>query len=223
MDDVTHWDSVHKKIHTDYIRHSHYAEEKEKLFPRGSNVCELGGGTGNDAMYFLSKGHSVVLLDISEFALTKARESASRLGFSSKLVTKQIHFGLHKIPLKDNSIDVAYSRIALHYFESKHTAVIFDDIYRFLKPGGQAFLTFKSPEDREELLMLKTRSVEFEPGVYIDNGNLKSRFTKEQLEAILAQANIKDSEVTPIKEPLFTNDAEQHYLLQNEVKFKKSL
>ncbi len=55
---------------------SNYAMDKEKLFPRNSIVCDLGGGDGIDSLYFIEKGHKVYLYDISDLALKLAVERA---------------------------------------------------------------------------------------------------------------------------------------------------
>ena len=79
INDAERWDTIHQKTHKQDNFPSSYAKEKEKLFPRSSLIIELGGGTGEDAIYFLKQGHSVVILDISEFALRVAEEKAKRL------------------------------------------------------------------------------------------------------------------------------------------------
>ncbi len=218
VDDVTRWNTVHRKIHTDQEGHSVYAEEKEKLFPRGSIVCELGGGTGADAVHFLNLGHSVIVLDISDFALEITRNKAKALGKADKLVTKHMDFGLHELPLKDNSIDVAYSRLSLHYFGRTKTAELFSDIYRFLKPGGRAYLTFKSPDDEKEMERLELLGTVYEDNVFIENGQLRSRFTVEQLKSIITSAGITNFQVNPYREMLGVEGTANHQIiLQNEV------
>ena len=222
IDDATRWDLVHKKIYQEGEWHSKYAEEKEKLFPRGSMVVDLGGGTGADAMYFLQSGHSVVILDISEFAIKVAQEKAKKLNFSEKLVVRTVDFGLHALPLKDASIDVVYSRISLNYFPADQTTVIFKAIYRILKPGGKAYLTLKSPDDEVEMEYLSKSAVEYEPNVYIENGQLRSRFTSQQLEGMLREAGIGNFQVNPYREPLAPKEGGHHpVLLVNEVVFTK--
>lgn len=220
--DSKRWDSIHKKLHKEDDRHSRFAEEKEKLFPRGSIVCDLGGGTGNDCLYFLRNGHSVILLDLSSFALDVAKKRAHQEGLDSNLITNQIDFGLHTLPLKDNSVDVCYSRISLNYFGNRHTARILKDIYRSLKPGGQAFLTFKSPADEKEMTRLWRNAVEYEPGVYIEAGQLRSRFTIEQLTKIAQSAGISNVQVRHYEEHLGTHASGQNQILyQNEMTFTK--
>ncbi|KKQ74963.1 MAG: hypothetical protein US95_C0013G0013 [Candidatus Woesebacteria bacterium GW2011_GWB1_38_5] len=67
--DSLRWDEIHKKIPPDLERHSQYAEKREVLFPRESKICDMAGGLGYDAMYFIGKGHNVIILDISDYAL----------------------------------------------------------------------------------------------------------------------------------------------------------
>jgi ubiquinone/menaquinone biosynthesis C-methylase UbiE len=222
--DETHWDEVHKRLLEEKADegHSHYAEEKENLFPRNSLVAELGGGTGADAVYFLKKGHSVILLDISSFALTVAKKRAGDVGLSEKLVTRQMDFGMHDFPLKDESVDIAYSRISLNYFGEQHTAKVFKDVYRILRKGGAAYITLKSPDDEEEMEFLKDNAVLYEPEVYIQGNQLRSRFSADHLTKILHGAGIMNASVSPYEEELSEHKEGHHpVLFTNEVSFTK--
>lgn len=219
--DEVRWDEYHKKTHNPEEPHSLYAEEKEKLFPRGCLVVELGGGTGSDALYFLKQGHSVVILDISEFALKTATERAAKENLGQRLATRQVDFGLHQLPIKNSSVDVVYSRISLHYFGTKHTTKLFGDVYHILKPSGTAYLTFKSSEDVAELDYLRNVGVEYEENVYIENGQLRSRFSTDQLKNMLTSAKIPGFEVNSKKETLRDYTGYESTLLVNEVIIKK--
>ncbi len=221
MRDSDRWDIVHERLLKEDEPHSQYAEEVVHEFPENSIIAELGGGTGNDAIYFLSKGHSVVLLDISAFALKKAEERAKKHGFDAKLITKQCDFGLEKLPLKDNSIDIAYSRISLNYFGAERTSIIIHDIWRVLKPGGKAFLTFKSSKDEVEMEILEETATIYEPGVYIQGGQLRSRFNKGQLEGILQTARIKNYNVESYQEELPEIKGTKPILYVNNVTYTK--
>lgn len=224
IDDAKHWDLIHQKIHQQQVWHSTYAEEKEKLFPRGALVVDLGAGTGADALYFLKKGHSVVALDISEFALKVTQEKAKEAGLLKNLVTRQMDLGLHSIPVKDASVDVVYSRISINYFGNKQTTIIFKDIYRILKPQGIAFISLKSPDDPVEMEYLEKSATLYEPNVYIEGGMLRSRFTKEQLNEILANSGIPNFEIRQHKENLNSkNDGHHPILYVNEVMFIKAI
>ena len=223
LDDATRWDIIHKKTQSDSQTASNYAEEKEALYPRAALVVELGAGTGADALYFLRRGHSVVALDISEFALKQLKDYANKENFSKKLVVRQVDFGLHDMPIKDDSVDIVYSRISLNYFDADHTTKIFKNVYRILKKGGKAYLTFKSPEDNDEMQYLKSTATVYEPNVYIDNGMLRSRFTQEQLQNMLSAAAISTFEVKKYQEDLSSRgDGHKSILYVHEVTFTKT-
>ena len=222
IDDATRWDIIHKKSHKETDTHSKYAEEKEVLFPRKSLVVELGAGRGTDAMYFLGKGHSLIALDISAFALKILQERAKKMNLEKKLVARQIDFGLQLIPVKDSSVDVVYSRISINYFGSKQTTKLFKDIYRILKPGGLAFISLKSPDDTLEMQYLERSSTLYEPNVFIEGGLLRSRFTKDQLKIMLKAAEIPEFSVESYQEDLSTKGADHNKVLfVSEVSFKK--
>lgn len=222
LDDASRWDNINKKsFHPDH-KESEYAEEKEKLFPRGSLIVEIGGGAGEDAMHFLRSGHSVIFLDISPESLRNAQEKAKAGNFLNKIVFKQIDYGLDRFPVKDSSVDVVYSRLSLHYFDSEHTMRLFTDIYRILKNGGVAYLSFKSPEDKDEIEYLENISTPYEPNVYIENGLLRSRFSAEQLNDMLTKAGITEFSVTPKTESLVGRRSDHRQTIYiNDVNIKK--
>lgn len=170
-----------------------YAAEKEQQFPNNSVVCDLGGGTGTDSLYFASKGHSVILVDIADEPLAKAKTSAKERNLSEKVKTIQCDFSLGKLPLQSESCDVVYSRLALHYFESKVLAQLFAEIYRILRPAGQTYLSLKSPDDTTEMAFLATTATEQEKGVFNEKGRIKTRYTTERLKEILADSGIPEN------------------------------
>jgi ubiquinone/menaquinone biosynthesis C-methylase UbiE len=222
MDDARRWDAIHKKIHTQDEWHSKYAEEKEKLFPRGSLVVELGTGTGADAIYFLKMGHSVVALDVSEFALKIVKEKAKVAKLSKNIVTRQVDFGIRSIPVKDSSVDIVYSRISLNYFGKNQTTKIFKDINRILKDNGTAYISLKSQDDEVEMEYLQKSASVYEPGVYIEGGMPRSRFSVKQLKKILKNAGIKEYKVKPLIEELGERKkGHRPVLFVNDIQFKK--
>ncbi len=189
MDLQNFWNKNSARI-PDEKGNSIYASEKEVLFPRTAKVCDLGGGMGTDGIYFAQKDHDVVLVDIADEPLAKAEAKAVQLGFSNRFKVLQCDFSAGKLPLEDNLFDIVYSRLALHYFESNVLSQLFAEIYRILLPGGQSYLTLKSPDDAVEMEFLATTSVEQEEGVFNEEGRIKTRYTRERLEEILSDAGI---------------------------------
>ena len=223
--DADRWDEIHKKLPSDLARHSHYAEHCEPHFPRSSSICDLAGGLGFDAMFFASKGHSVIILDISDYALNHALELAKINNTANKIVVKKVDFGLSNIPLKDSSVDIVFSRIGFNYFPSKETRALLAEAYRILKIDGKAYIAFKSPEDKADYDFLKKNAVEMEKNVFIEGEQVRSRFTKEQLEQMLSEIGISDYTVSPFIEERElgedSNKSSKSELYLNEVYFKK--
>jgi len=184
MDLQDFWNKNSARI-PDAKGHSLYAADKEATFPRNANVCDLGGETGTDSIYFAEKGHTVVLVDIADEPLTKAEVRANELGFADRLKTAQCDFSEGILPLDNESFDIVYSRLALHYFESKTLSRLFAEIYRILRPGGQTYLTLKSPDDAAEMDFLATTATEQEEGVFNEDDRIKTRYTIERLEKYL--------------------------------------
>jgi ubiquinone/menaquinone biosynthesis C-methylase UbiE len=221
------WDDIHSKLHNDILKQSSYAEISEKLFPKNSLVCDLGGGLGFDALYFIKKGHRVVVLDISNYALNHVKDLIKKEKLVKKLLIKQVDFGLGKLPLKDKTFNVVYSRIGLNYFPYRETQIMFSEIYRILKPGGTAYLILKSPDDREEMKFLTEHSVKMEDGVFIEGQQIRSRFNLNQLETMLDEISIKYFIVKAYqeKDDVLRNEnnvSKDKILYLNEVIFKKS-
>lgn len=200
---IEYWNKDHEKrmglIDKD---NSQYSIGIEREFPRASNVADLGGGTGGDAMYFLKNGHSVTVFDISPTALKYARDRAKRLGLDSNLNTKGVDLNDQTIPASDNSFNEVYGRLSTHYFTARRTGEIFREIERILEPGGNAHITLKSPSDLDEMDALRSRGVEIEPNVFLDEGITKSRFAIEQLTQILTQAGLSNFQIREVTERL---------------------
>lgn len=173
---------------------SAYAVEKEKLFPRHSIVCDLGSGSGADALYFAGHGHHVRLLDISDAALKRANTTAAKLGLLQAIEIQQCDLGSGKLSLATGVFDVVYSRLSLHYFAPATLAELFKEIHRILKPDGKAYLTLKSPDDVEGMAYLEETATKLQDGVFEDEGHLKTRFSVAQLTDILRDAGLSASD-----------------------------
>jgi ubiquinone/menaquinone biosynthesis C-methylase UbiE len=170
--------------------HSLYAVEKERMFRKNSAICDLGGGTGADSIYFAQNGHSVVLVDIADKPLAQAMIHANQQGLADRIKTVQCDFEAGKLPLENGSFDVVYSRLALHYFEPNVLSQLFAEVYRILRPGRRSYLTLKSPDDAAEMAFLARTATEQEEGVFKEDGRLKTRYATKRLEKILADASI---------------------------------
>jgi len=97
----------------------------------GSDLLELGCGTGHWTREFLSKGFHVTGLDISDEMLNIARNKEM----------KGAHFirgDAHKLPFEDGTFDIC-ATITLLEFVDKPRKVI-SEMYRVTSPGGRIIL-----------------------------------------------------------------------------------
>lgn len=173
---------------------SNYALERLNLFPEHSAIVDIGGGSGEDATLFATRGHNALVMDINDVDIEKTISRAQRFGVQDQVKTIQHDLSDGKLPLESDNYDVAYSRLTLHFFLPETLASLMREIRRVLKPGGVAYLTLKSQDDIEDLNYLKSKATEVSPGIYDMNGMTRTRFTKEQLETIILSAGIPASE-----------------------------
>ena len=89
---------------------------------------------------------------------------------------KKIEIDLEqKLPFKDNSFDIVYSHLALHYFNKKTTRRLFGEIARVLKKGG-IFATLTNTVDDPERLEFKR----IEKDYYEERGKILKRYFSPQ-------------------------------------------
>jgi ubiquinone/menaquinone biosynthesis C-methylase UbiE len=117
-----------------------FAETAIHYFPKTGKVLELGAGNGQDSFYFAKEGYDVTTSDIEtsflEMNLLKQPES-----IQEKIVLEQLDLN-NPLPFENESFDVIYAHLSLHYFDLETTKRIISEIERVLKPKGVfAFLT----------------------------------------------------------------------------------
>src|SRR5262249_52825592 len=99
---------------------------------RQKTLLDLGCGVGRLVRAGISRFGKVVGFDVSEKAITKARE------FFAAEPSAELHVGsgYDLKPLTDGSIDVALSFAAITSMPTDVAANYFRELWRVLKPGG---------------------------------------------------------------------------------------
>jgi len=119
---------------------------------RSGTIIDLGSGPGYLSIDIArrSPGLQVYGIDLSRQMVKIARRHAKGVG-NARFV-----FGnAAKLPFKDNFIDLVISTGALHHW--KMPRLVFDECYRVLKPGQEAWIydgcpeVFSTPADRRKL------------------------------------------------------------------------
>ena len=120
----------------------HYRFAKLNYLPRrvdfsgfsGKRLLDVGCGLGNDLSRFVLGGAIGVGIDISPTAIRLARQNFEQ----RKLNAEFQHMDGEEMSFEDNSFDVVYCHTVLHFTPNPDALV--REIYRVLKPGGQAIL-----------------------------------------------------------------------------------
>lgn len=136
------WDSMRSQFFSEAIRDE--AIKKANL-PGGSQVADLGAGTGFISEGLLKDGNSVFAVDQSEEMLAILRQKLGHLG---KIDCRQGQ--ANQLPLEDQTVEGTFANMYLHHVESPSLAI--NEMYRVLKPGGRVIITDLDEHQFEFLL-----------------------------------------------------------------------
>lgn len=97
--------------------------EKIQSLISSGNILEISCGNGADALELLKRGYVV-------FGTENNQQYADHVNQKINCVK---HDTKDKFPFPDNSFDLVYSRLGLHYFSEQELQSIFKDISRITK------------------------------------------------------------------------------------------
>ena len=162
----------------------------------GEIVVDLGSGAGIDSFLAskqVNNGGKVIGIDFTDEMLNKARRSAIENGFRNVEFKKGDIEG--KIPLEDNSADVAISNCVINLTSDKKKT--FKEIYRILKKNGKGRMIISDLVTDKEI---QEASIDSEKWCSCIDGAL----TKENYIKNITQAGFKDLSV--LKEQLYLSE-----------------
>lgn len=148
---------------------------------RPGKLLDVGCGNGTDSVFFASHGFAVTATDFSESGIDILVKSAKEQGLQ---ITALLHDTAKKFPLADNSFDVIYAHLALHYFDDLTTRAVFSEMERLLKPGGLLFVKCKSTDDA-----LYGEGEEVGPDMYRSD-HVRHFFSRQYMTSVLAGFHI---------------------------------
>ncbi len=105
---------------------------------KNARVVDLGSGFGGAARYLAKRfGCHVTCLNISEVENTRNRKANTAAGLDKLIDVK--HGNFEDIPLKDASLDLAWSQDAILHSGDRDQVIA--EVARVLKPGGEFVFT----------------------------------------------------------------------------------
>lgn len=182
------WDEIFKR--GEFHRqepHPLVVEFAQLLKERGARtVLDLGCGTGRHLAYLAQEGFNVYGADISETALEHARQWLNREGFTVELKQSD----MTAIAYPDGFFDAVISIFVIYHSTVENMGKAIAEIYRVLKAGGLALLTFLSKRSYRY-----GNGKEIEPGTFIpdigpDAGIPHHYSDREELEDLLKRFTI---------------------------------
>ncbi|MGB0745119.1 MAG: ArsR/SmtB family transcription factor, partial [Opitutales bacterium] len=98
-------------------------------------IADLGAGEGLISQLLAKRAESVVCVDNSPKMVEFGSELAKKNGFTN---LSYMLGDIEKVPLRDESVDLALLSQALHH--AQHPQLAIEEAYRILKPGGQVII-----------------------------------------------------------------------------------
>lgn len=109
------------------------------------DILELGCGQGRDTIYFAKNGFNLTAVDLSRKAIEDLEQKSIALKATGTIEARVMDM---RNPLNfGRFFDMAYSNLALHYFDDESTRQIFHNIYGVLRPKGILAFEVKSVND----------------------------------------------------------------------------
>ena len=134
-----YWDKIHLKYMSTY---DNWFNKYIHLLNKSDKIIELGCGRAYTSLYLLNNGFSDVT------ACDFSTEVINILNTEHKELNTSVFDISEKLPFKDDEINVIIADLCLHYFDSKKTKEILNEIYIVLKSGGYLIGRVNSANDK---------------------------------------------------------------------------
>jgi SAM-dependent methyltransferase len=146
------------------------------MFSKEINGCntpiiDLGCGEGNNTLYLINMGKKVIPCDFTDSAIKQVK-----INFPEFTRAEQFDM-LNGMPFSDGFTDIVVADLSLHYFTTKATLSILNEIKRILRPGGLLFARVNSVNDVNHVA---GKGFQIERNLYLTKDNRYKRFFDEQ-------------------------------------------
>lgn len=183
------------------VRDSYYRVLAEKIIAefKTGRILDLGTGPGNLPLEIAKRSAflTVIGLDLSPHLIAMAEKNALQAG-----VDDRVHFKIGSaaaVPFEDSSFDGVISTGMLHMV--RDPVKVFQEIFRVLKPGGQAWVfdpaQVSSAIDKEKWKASLTRRERFALKVFtiFRHINPGQTYTQKAIEEMIAPLGFRNYRV----------------------------
>ncbi|MGB9681565.1 MAG: class I SAM-dependent methyltransferase [bacterium] len=132
----------------DIINDKRWMNPADELYPVAirwkedgiKRVLDLGCGIGRNSIFLSQMGFEVYACDLSESGIDRLNRTIKERGLS--IVTTIAD--MHSLPYESKYFDALLAFYVIYHTDKEGIKEVISEIYRVLKDGGEAFLTFNS-------------------------------------------------------------------------------
>ncbi|MBA57742.1 MAG: hypothetical protein CMQ40_01075 [Gammaproteobacteria bacterium] len=119
-----------------FVKRQHLAAVEMPLADlAGKKVLDIGAGSGAHSCLFRKYGADIVAVDLTPERVLSTAKKLSLVADGQGIVYQA---DAEHLPFRESSFDIVYSNGVLHH--SENTEKCLDEVYRVLRPGGQAII-----------------------------------------------------------------------------------
>ncbi len=145
-----------------------------------NQALDLGCGLGQYTKYLIDKGFNVTSADISIEVLNRLKRNIQEANIKELDMIKPL-------PFKDNSFDLVFANLSIHYFDSETTIKLLKEIRRILKENGYFIGSVNSSKTYK---FIEDVAQEIEPNYYYENGRKVRLWDKDQFDYFFKEFNL---------------------------------
>ena len=198
---IDYWENLLQILPESYKKW--FEEEKkylQKIITFDAKVLEIGCGNGRSIFDVLSKTKNITGIDHDDKAVTDAKNNFSR--YSSIKIFKA---DAVQLPFSNEEFDFVICMTTFANFADKKFKAL-EEMSRVLKDSGKIIISVFSENALDErmrvykVLGIKIKEVKNGTVIFDESlgDNISEQFTKEQLEDIFSQANLKIEDIKKV-------------------------
>lgn len=149
--------------------------------PKGK-ALDLGCGLGQYTEYLLNKGYDVTSADIPVEVLNQLKSYIPDANIKQLDMSKPL-------PFEDNSFDLVFANLSIHYFDKETTISLLKEIKRILKENGYFIGSVNSTKTFK---FIKDSAIELEENYYFENGRNVRLWNQEQFDEFVIDFNLEE-------------------------------